>query len=181
MPPIRRIVHRIVATSDKHQLREGEPESCLPPVERNIVTPFQTPTSCSAMVRDPRSLFLYWTVEGDAGGDRIGARGIDIRAVRTWMLRAVDHTDGSVRDIEVQLSWRNYYLHVHPDHVYDIRLGVCDAVGEFHTILRTGAVQMPPADWASPDGTDGGVDWDRLLQIIGQTAPGSSACGVHAS
>lgn len=144
------------------------------------MTPFQTPTGFSAMVRNPHSLFLYWTVEGEGGGDRIGARGIDIRAVQTWMLRAVDHTDGTVQDIDVQLSWRNYYLHVQPDHVYDVRLGVRDAVGEFHAIARSESIPMPPADWASPDDDADGVDWERLLQIIGQPSPGASTCGAHA-
>ncbi len=120
-------------------------------------------TYLTVLVRDPVTLFIHWDLE-DAARERqqqAGQTGIFTNA--QWALRVHAHGSNRIKDVEIDVRGGRYYLAVLPEETYDVRLGVRDTFGVFHTMLKASPVSTPPKSW----NVGGGPDDRELLRLIG--------------
>lgn len=96
-----------------------------------------------AIVRDPRSVYLHWRLEGAASADARQTLGPECK----WYLRVLNLSEGGSRSLPVDPEAGNYYVDVRPGRTYGFELAASDG-DRWRTVCRTGRVQVPPAPGA---------------------------------
>jgi len=123
----------------------------------------------AAIVRDPRTVFLYWELNGPRAAEAVSDLGADCR----WYVRVLNLTEGSSTSIPVDPAARNHYLEVTPGSTYGFELAASDAE-RWRSVCRTDRVEVPPAEpevRALRRGTEAAHGPARGLERLGPSAP----------
>lgn len=104
-----------------------------------------------ALARDPHTLFVYWRLapSGVPGSDT--PHQPNRFAMSDWILRLESRDPLTVQDFAVVIGSGRHYAQARPGTTYRIRLGIRDAVGDFHPVLEAGTATTPPATWRAPE------------------------------
>ncbi|MBN1961351.1 MAG: DUF4912 domain-containing protein [Deltaproteobacteria bacterium] len=155
-----------VETVEKNQEKTNTTKELT--LDKQQVQPHAIPwgygeTDIVALPRDPHWLYIYWEATDDsiaAARERLNEGGSQAK----FVLRVYDTTyrlfDGTNAnnyfDIEVDRSWRNYFLKIdRPRAVFHIEIGMKSNEGYFAAMARSGAAEMPAGSVCA----DGRVEW----------------------
>jgi hypothetical protein len=95
------------------------------------------------MARDPRTLFVYW----DLHPQTIASSEAGLDGPRPLLrLTLLDGTPVVLRDLEIDLGWRGYYLHgLEPERAYRVELLVSDERGTERLLAHaSNSMLLPP-------------------------------------
>jgi len=125
----------------------------------------------TAIVRNPRSLYIYWELDGDGEENLRQMLGAAEYKKSVPCLRVFDLTADTDFFIDVSDHDDHWFLHgLMPQHRYAVAFGRRRPDGRFYLIARSAPVTTPPESPAAPP------ERSRLLyQRIGQAVGGGEA------
>jgi hypothetical protein len=132
------------------------------------------------MARDPSWVFAYWQVSPvkiEGLIDRFGGGRFE---ASTWELRILRLEDGEYHEIEVEGPSGNWYIQVEPESSYHIELGLRLSDGNFHTILKTPRVTMPPMGISEEVDPDWPVSDETYYRLVSPLEFSGLSSTLHA-
>ncbi|MCK6471072.1 MAG: DUF4912 domain-containing protein [Planctomycetes bacterium] len=173
---------------------KAEPEAAvqeepkpLAMVDRGLPIPVQYPLDrVVPLVRDPHWIFVYW----DLGGGRLERLRFkysnEVVDQARWVLRVESVRQHQVRDVDVDVRARQWYLKVASGEHFRIVLGFYPPEGDFEPVCKSGEV-VTPKDAVSPVANEAWMvereDLRRLVTAAGANletfeAPSASMHGM---
>ncbi len=92
-----------------------------------------------AIVQSPRAVYLYWDLEGPRSREVSRELGPGCQ----WVVRVLDLSRDTSRNVKVDPQVGRLYVNVHPGHAYGFELAA-RAAEKWRTVCRTERVQAPP-------------------------------------
>lgn len=142
-------------------------------VDRGLPIPVQYPLDrVVALVRDPHWIFVYW----DLGGGRLERLRFkysnEVVDQARWVLRVESVRQHQVRDVDIDVRARQWYLKVASGEHFRIVLGFYPPEGDFEPVCRSGEV-VTPKDEVSPVANEAWmVEREDLRKLV--TAAGAN-------
>ena len=96
------------------------------------------------MAKDPRTVFAYWEVQGEAGREHLEGLDDDQRYRSRWELRFEDIDSGVDWTIDVEGYGKNWFVTVDPDRRYRAALWMSAPRFEPVCMARSNTVETPP-------------------------------------
>jgi hypothetical protein len=125
-----------------------------------------------ALVRDPRTIFVYWELEGPASARARERLPEAERDEADWALRLTCLDTGATEVIGIDPSARNWYVGAEAGSTYEVELGLRHPASGFHRVLRCGPVRMPPEQYSSLYDRDWMVEEEEFLEILALAGAG---------
>ncbi len=93
-----------------------------------------------AVLRDPRTVYVYWTLDGPRSR-RVEE---ELGPASEWVLRVLNIAAATSTEIPVEVKAGNHYVEVQPGRTYGFELAA--RRGEkWRTVCRTGRIEVPSA------------------------------------
>ena len=131
--------------------------------------------------RDPEWAYTYWDFSAETWNWIQSFLSHDKKAFSVLRIHNLDQNRHY--DLQIDLEAKSWYLELGaPDHSFEVELGIIDADGKFHTIVRSNRIRTPRKDpsgkidpaWVSED-------FDEMLRLSGGPGSGLSSASFFSS
>lgn len=123
--------------ADEHNPPRKAPSEDRPPSREDRI---------GALIQSPASVYVYWNVQGLRSREVIRELGSEC----DWVLRVLDLSEGTSRNIPVEPDAGRYYVDVRPGRTYGFELAA-RAGGRWRTVCRTERVTVPALRTSPPE------------------------------
>ncbi len=125
-----------------------------------------------ALVRDPKTIFVYWELQGPSSAKARERLPEPERDEADWALRLTCLDTGATELIGIDPDARNWYVGADSGCTYEVELGLRHPGSGFHRVLRCGPVRMPPEHYSPLYDRDWMVEEEEFLQILALAGAG---------